>query len=362
MKVTFNLQSAGPANNGGTATLFNSANILYQMGHEVQIVSEVDNEFTWFPLDGPVYIKTKGFTSDYPDARVIVATGAHTVQHVLNAPASKGSKFWWVRAHETWSMDEDALIAHYRNPYIELLVNSICLKNFIKNKVGRDVEVTRPGMDLNDFHLFEERDYNWSKETKVILGGLYNNKPRKRFDWVIEIFEACKTRGLNVKLHLYGTYDEPTNTGHALYLKNPTQSDLNDFYNDIDIWIAPTKSEGLHMPPQEAMLCKCLLIGAKEPLSGMADYLLNNVTGFTMDYWSEAVDLIESLVVLNNPSQIKEVTECGRASILLMGDRRINMERLVEVLNKGEHPNNIARRLFALRRRGFAVENSRHRA
>ena len=112
MKITFNLQGVGPGNNGGTATLFNSANILHQMGHEIQIVSEVFNEFTWFELDGPAYIKTDGLVSDYPDARAIVATGAHSVQHVLNAPASKGSKFWWIRAHEAWSMDEDVLISY----------------------------------------------------------------------------------------------------------------------------------------------------------------------------------------------------------------------------------------------------------
>ena len=348
MRITFNLQGAPPADNGGTATIFNSANTLARMGHKVVVVSEKKNEFTWFPLKGPEYIQTQGFAPEYPGAKVLIATGAHTVQHVLNAPASKGAKFWWVRAHESWSTPEQVLLGHYQNSYLCPLVNSICLQRYIQEKVNRTVPIVRPGMSLDKFYPVGER--KWTGKDRWILGTLFSRKSRKRFQWAREIYAGCRSRKLPVELWMYGTEDAPKNIKHDRYLKAPSVDGLRLLYGEIDIWLAPTKSEGLHMPPQEAMLCECLVIGADDPLSGMRDYLSHGKTGYVMSYWSDAVDFIEQ--AMSDPSRLSEITKAGRERIIEMGDRDLNMINMVQHLERGEEPTALRRKILSMRGRG----------
>ena len=258
MKIIFNLQGVGLANNGGSSTIVRSANVLASLGHEVYVVSEKKNELTWVALNGPTYIKTDGLVCTYPSAHAIIATGVHSVQHVLNASARVGKKYWWIRAHETWAMKEADILKLYSNLHIKPIVNSVCLKNFILKKLNKDLPIVRPGVDPTVFYQTNGR--NWNKK-EFVLGGLYCDKPRKRMQWIVEIYEACKQRKLSVKLHLFGTYDEPKDTMHDKYVKTPDSQRLRDFYNEVDIWLAPSESEGLHIPPQEAMLCGCVVIG-----------------------------------------------------------------------------------------------------
>lgn len=356
MRITFNLQGVGLANNGGSATIVNSANVLSELGHKVYLVSEKENMLDWVKIDrgGPKYIKTNGAVASYPDAHVLVATGAFSVQHVLNAPSTKGSKFWWVRAHESWAMSEDKLLSYYRNPYIQPLVNSIGLRTFILRKTGRNSEVMRSGMDLKRFRPTISR--NWQGKAKFVLGGLHCNKSRKRTNWITEIYETCKARKIIVELNLFGDHDKLSVGMKAeWYLRNPSGRELCEFYNGVDIWLAPTKSEGLHMPPQEAMLCGCVVIGADELLSGMRDYLTEKHsvfgrTGFFMNHWSDAVDLIEQLW-WKDRDVLQKVSENGRRMILSMGDRTENMKRLVRQFEKGKDPHTLKRAEIEMRRR-----------
>lgn len=350
MRITFNLQGVGPADNGGTATLFHSANVLHALGHTVYVVSEQANRFSWFDLKGPEYIKTSGLTHMYPDAQVLIATGAFSVQHVLNAPPARGAKFWWIRAHETWAMAEKDVVSLYRQPFLHLIVNSEGLRRHVWKVAGREAALIRPGLDPDVFYSFNA-NRNW-EDRPLVLGAIFCDKPRKRFDWVVEIYEACKARGLDVELHLFGTYDvaEIKRVKFQKYLYKPSANALRFFYNDVDIWLAPSKSEGLHIPPQEAMLCECFMMGANDPLSGMSDYLKHGVTGLAFNYWSEAVNHIEGLY--NDPSPMGAIAKAGRREVIGLGTRQQNMQRLVDVLAKGEPVSVLRNRMTALRRRG----------
>jgi hypothetical protein len=353
MKITFNLQGVGLADNGGSATIVNSANVLSKLGHKVTLVSEKENQFTWAELDGPEYVKTNGTVADYSDSHVLVATGVHSVQHVLNAPSRKGSKFWWIRAHESWAINEATLRLYYQNSQLQLIANSQCLKAYITSKIRNlPISVARPGMDLEQFRPTIGRI--WKGKVKFTLGGLYCDKPRKRTQWITEIYEACKARSVPVDLHLFGTHKKPIGTGASKYLKSPNKDMLRRFYNNIDFWLAPTESEGLHMPPQEAMLCHCVVIGANEPLSGMKDYLMEKSnfgkTGFVMNHWNDAVDIIYDHWGKDR-EELQYISENGRNQILSMGNREDNMKKLIQCFEKRKDPHTLRRLELEMRRR-----------
>lgn len=328
MRITFQLQETDLANNGGSSTIVNSANMLCALGHEVNLVMSEENRFSWFPLEGPRGIITKG--KNYPNAEVIIATGAKSVRHVLGASQSKGKKYWYVRAHEDWVLPEENILELYRNRKLSLLVNSVDLQKYIKRRVERDSVIIHPGQDLDKFYPTKERDWN---KKEWVLGGLYNIKPRKRFKWIQEIYEQLKLKGVPIKLKLFGTYKLPKSIECDEYLFRPSKRELRKFYNSIDFWLAPTKSEGLHIPPQEIMLCGGIVIGANEPLSGMSDYLDHGVTGMRFSHWPEAVGMLLNLV--KNEKKMVLLSKQGREKIISLGDRKQNMEKMISYFKQG---------------------------
>ena len=50
-------------------------------------------------------------------------------------------------------------------------------------------------------------------------------------------------------------------------------------------------SEGLHLPPAEAMMTECAVVGTEAELSGIQDYIIPDETGLFI--WSVPSQIIE---------------------------------------------------------------------
>ena len=50
---------------------------------------------------------------------------------------------------------------------------------------------------------------------------------------------------------------------------NPSEDELNCWYNKIAVWFSPTELEGLHNPPMEAGLAGCALVCTDHPRAGI---------------------------------------------------------------------------------------------
>lgn len=332
MIITVNTQGVGCGNNGGTATLFHSANVLNSLGHHVNVVSDIENKFTWFKLDGPQFIYTH--RDDYPDADILMATGTGSVDRVLRVPKARGAKFWWIRAHETWIAKPEDLFSRYKNPRLRKMVNSEGLKDFIWKATGVNATVMKPGLDFDIFHSVKKRD--WAKVKDIVIGSLYTERPSKRFKQIPYIVAGLRSRGIGCKLKLFGTWETPMGLDYDEYLEKPSPDELRNFYNGVDFWLAPTKAEGLHIPPQEAMLCGCVVIGAAGELNGMNDYMENKVTGFLVDHPDKTIDILTKFAEDEDGfrEKIAEVSEAGTRKIRSFGDRKMNMKLMVEHFRK----------------------------
>ena len=331
MKITLNLQGTGAGDNGGTATLFHSANVLHWLGHEVRVVTDIENRFTWFKLEGPEFIRT--YKDNYPDGDVLMATGCSSVKRVLQAPRTKGTKVWWVRAHETWIMNGQDLQGLYLNPRIRKIVNSSCLRKFFNKKKNGIFPVIRPGMDFDVFYRTGEK--RWEEKDEFVVGTLYSEKATKRFKWITGIYKDLKKKEVKFRLRFFGTYEAPLGIKYDQYLYKPSQDGLRDFYNDVDFWIAPTQAEGLHIPPQEAILCGCILLGAPGELNGMYDYLDNGVTGYVIDSPEKAVGLISGFFHKREKrKRFSTISEKAIEKVKSLGDRKNNMVGMVDLFRE----------------------------
>lgn len=334
MRILFDTHGCPLANNGGSSTIVKSANTLVELGHEVTIIANTHNRHDWTPLKANY--KIYGDINKVPAADAVIATGFVTVPHVSRLPLKCGKKFHWIRAWETWQIGDDRDIKKIvlDAPTIKL-VNSIQLQRKLQS-MGSDSIIVRPGYDYDLLYPTNQRDTNGD----VIIGGLYRtgyHGKRKRTDWIFKTVSALKKKGYKISLWMFGDEIVENKTGVEInkYILKPPPETKNFFFNKVDIWLAPTGSEGLHMPAAEAMLTRCPVVGTEAPLSGMEDYLRHEVTGLVSKNNIESfVNSTERLI--NHKILRRMLGGAGRVRILEMGDRKRNMQKLVKVLGGGE--------------------------
>lgn len=330
MKVIFDLRKVGLGNNGGASTVVKSANILVELGHEIFVVDSFQNKHTWEPLRAEHIITEKN--SKIPNADVIIATGYKSVSQTISSPKRCGRKFHWIRAWETWQYDEKEIVNNVLNAPTIKIVNSICLQNKLK-EYNIESYIIRPGYD---FHLYYPTEKRNTKKDNVIIGGLYRegvHGKRKRTAWLFNVCRVMKGKFDNVKFHLFGSEPPPGNDLIDHYLKSPLPEQKNEFLNNIDIWMAPTESEGLHMPPAEAMMTECPVVGTNAPLSGTQDYLEHKKTGIvTENNIDSFIDGVLSLY--HNREYSRELGKNALIKIKELGDRKENMNRMINLFKE----------------------------
>ena len=323
MKIIFNLMGCGLGNNGGSRTIVRSANTLIDLGHEVFVIDSFKNKYTWDKLKAE-HITLKHL-SDAPSADVIIATGYKTVYSTVDAPERCGKKAHWIRGWETWQMSEEKIINNVLKAPTIKMVNGIGLQKKLE-KYGISSRVIRPGYDFDEIYPMGIRENNSS----VVLGGLCNFRHKtKRTDWIYEVYKQLK-RKYNVELHLFGTEKDPRIKADR-YLRNPTTEMKNDFYNRCDIWLAPTHNEGLHMPPAEAMMTECPVVGTDAEMSGMEDYLIDGITGLIAKNNLDQFSRVVSHLVTNG--YLRTVLGAqAKLQISSIGNRSLNMKIMVDFL------------------------------
>ena len=324
MKVLFNLFNTGLANNGGSFTLIRSANTLLEYGIDVKVIDSGQNQHTWSTLFTDHIIVRD--SKEFPYADVVIATGMKSIESTLNC--SSPVKIHWIRGFETWVYPEDKLIKILKESETIKIVNSICLEKKLRSyKIGS--YLIRPGYDFEDYY-----PRNLRNDKKIILGGIYNEgskRKTKRVDWIFQCFSALKDRYKNIELWMYGSESQPNNNLVSYYKKDANEAEKNYIYNNVSIWLSPSCLEGLHIPPAEAGLTECCVVGTEAEMTGTQDYLTHNVTGLTS---KDDVDSFTKMVEYALVSKELRWTlgKNLRTNIISLGDRKDNMYKLVELM------------------------------
>jgi glycosyltransferase involved in cell wall biosynthesis len=328
MKIIFDLRKVGLGNNGGSSTLIKSGNTLVDLGHQVFFIDSMKNQHTWTSLDAE-HIRIKK-EKDIPDADVIIATGYKSVGPTVTAPARCGKKFHWIRAWETWQMSESKIVKQILASPVIKLVNSICLQNKLK-QYNIDSYIIRPGYDFGQ--IFPK---NLRNNKHIIIGGLYRegvHGKRKRTGWLFETARILKEEHKNLRFWFFGSERKPTSSLLDNYIRSPSIGIKNHFYNNIDIWMAPTMSEGLHLPPAEAMMTECPVVATNAELSGVQDYTIHNETGLISE--NNLKSFIGNVNKLIKNKDLREkLGKNARIKILSLGDRQSNMRKMIDLFGK----------------------------
>lgn len=335
MNIIFDLRNTGLGNNGGSFTIVKCANIFTELGNNIKIIDSFKNCHTWEKLKCEhIIIKNN---NDFPVSDVIISTGLKSTKPTIDIPNNKCKlKLHYIRGHETWVYPESYIIENiYKNNKLIKVVNSLNLYNLLKS-YNINSYIIHPGYDIDLLYPIKEiKDKKNNNE--IIIGGLYNLRHKtKRTDWILKSFNILKDKYKNIKLWMFGSNTLKDNNHINIinkYIKQPNSNEKNIFYNNIDIWLAPTELEGLHIPPAECMLTGGCIIGTNTKLNGMNDYLIDNETGLiSKNNINDFINKIEK-VILDKELRIKLGKE-GRKKILEIGDRKKNMIEFIKLIEK----------------------------
>ena len=324
MIILFDLRNVGLGNNGGSLTLIKSGNTLQNMGHEVYFLDSGKNKHTWEKLECEHIIVQHN--EEIPSADFIIATGYKSVAKTVSAPGRCGHKAHWIRGWETWQFPPKKIVSHILEAPTIKLVNSLGLRGKLKSFNFKS-RIIRPGYDLTELTPNRKR----GKKHRFTIGGLFTrgkHEQIKRANWVIETYRYLKKKYGNIDLWMFG--NEVISGGMVdNYFHRPTMDAKQYMYNNIDVWLSPAIQEGLHMPPAEAMMTGCPVVGVDAELSGTHDYLIDGITGIISENnLTSFMENVEKLYL--NHELRKDMGIRARQKVEEIGDREFNMQKLID--------------------------------
>jgi len=60
----------------------------------------------------------------------------------------------------------------------------------------------------------------------------------------------------------------------------PAQNDIKNIYAQCDVWLCGSRGEGFHLPPLEAMACRCPVVSTA--VGGPSDIVQDGVNGYVV--------------------------------------------------------------------------------
>ncbi|MDY7001698.1 MAG: glycosyltransferase family 4 protein [Thermodesulfobacteriota bacterium] len=325
--MRINFINDGHRNCGGCLQFIKYANAMAGMGHTVTLTYYVGFNFDLIEvLPRKIYSPTLN-PEEIPDADVIISSSWSAAEKVAGLPLSKGEKFYYVQDYENFSGPSEAITRSWCMPATKIAVAEY-LKELILQQTSTRVHVIPYGIDFDVFHPTSPKAM---EQNEIVVGGLYNPAPRKRFTDFAAVIQRLRQRRLPVRLELFGTGEKPELPFDFRYARRPSRQALNEMLNRCHVWLTMSDQEGLHIPPMEAMACGAVPVVTN--IGGM-DYCLHGETGFTVPVGGvkEASAAIERL--FHEPKTWMRMSEKALGHIRAMGSERDNVDKMLALFEE----------------------------
>jgi glycosyltransferase involved in cell wall biosynthesis len=301
MRVTFVLPQVSLS--GGMRVLAIYADRLWRRGHDVTVVSVP-------PIKWSLLVKVRslvagrGLPKDYsgepsffndaavphhtlntarpvtdddvPDADIVLATFWRTASWVAALSPRKGAKAILLQGYETSGDYDPAIDAAWRLPLSKIVVSKWMLKLAYDRFDDSSVYLVPNSVDTTQFFAPPRR-----KQEIPTVGMLYSTLHLKGVDIALAALRQVRERIKNLRVVALGK--EPVSTELALprwceYYRQPAQDSIRDIYSKCDLWLCSSRQEGFHLPPLEAMACRCPVVSTS--VGGPIDVVDNGVNGY----------------------------------------------------------------------------------
>ena len=219
---------------------------------------------------------------DLPDADVVVATWWETAEWVAKLSPRKGAKAYLIQQVESNfpGQPADRVEATWRLPMQKIVVSQ-WLTEVARDRFGDSTSIIVPnGIDLDLFHAPHR-----GKQPRPTVGFLYApHNPHKGTATALAVIDAASRHIPGLHVRAFG-FDYPAPSAPlprgSEYCRRPPQHTLRDIYAGCDVWLCTSTSEGYHLPPHEAMACRCPVVSTR--VGGPMDLIEDGVTGRLVD-------------------------------------------------------------------------------
>jgi glycosyltransferase involved in cell wall biosynthesis len=304
MRITFILPFAGLS--GGVRVVACYAEHLRRRGHKVLVVSvppstakfrdnlkkfvrgggwarprRMPSHLDGASVEHHIIDRQRPITdSDVPDADVVIATWWETADWIAAMSPSKGAKIYFIQQFEAnFGFPYERVAATWRLP-LQKIVSSQWLADFARDRFGQSVlAVTPNGVDLDLFHASPR-----TKQSVPTVGMMYATNAVKGCDLSLAALNMVRNRFPNLRLLAYGEQDPIPALplpAWSQYTFHPAQDHLRDIYSQCDLWLCGSRSEGFHLPPHEAMACRCPVVSTR--VGGPMDMIEDGQNGWLVD-------------------------------------------------------------------------------
>ena len=233
---------------------------------------------------------------DVPDADAVIATWWETAEWVANLSPGKGAKVYFIQHHEVFDyLPVERVKATWRLPLHKITISKWLVELAAREYDDPNVWFIPNSVDTTQFYAPPRK-----RQPQPTVGLLYSPVKWKGVDVSLKAIDLAAKRVPGLRLVAFGS--EPVSDAlplppNAAFYHRPSQAAIRDLYASCDVWLCGSYSEGFHLPPLEAMACRCPVVSTS--VGGPIDIIENGHNGYLVPIGDEEA-LADRLVdVLN---------------------------------------------------------------
>jgi glycosyltransferase involved in cell wall biosynthesis len=196
-------------------------------------------------------------------------------------------------------------------------------------------DVLHPSINKKIFFPNKQKIINWN----VGFSGRFKD-PRKNIDLLLHAISSLKKKGYPIQLTLIGSKKDKKFLDKLKYLdiydkttlyEWLSTSELASVIKTLDVYVIPSKQEGICIAGLEAMASGCPIISTK--CGGPEDFVLNNINGELIDF--DNYKLEKAIINICNSREIRnQYSENGLDTIERYFSKEVNKDIFKKNLNQ----------------------------
>jgi glycosyltransferase involved in cell wall biosynthesis len=214
---------------------------------------------------------------DVPDGDVVIATWWETAEWVVELSSRKGAKAYFIQHYEVFDYTPaERVKATWRMPLYKITISKWLVELAAQEYDDREVRLVPNSVDTDQFYASPR-----GRQSQPTVGLLYTTVKWKGVDVSLKAIELAAKRVPRLRLVAFGAEplsDELQLPPDSSFHHFPAQDSIRELYASCDVWLCGSYSEGFHLPPLEAMACRCPVVSTN--VGGPADVIRSGWNGY----------------------------------------------------------------------------------